>query len=818
MPPYLELASPCELQVLDFDRSASVVPEGAPAGPMATQASPPTRIRFDSFEVDTASGELRKGGIRLRLQPQPFRVLLLLIEASGQVVTREEIRDCLWKNSTFVDFEHGINFSINQIRGALSDNAEHPRYVETLPRRGYRFLATVERTHLPIQNSAQEILTPKIAALQCKTQPVEATVVRRRWTVIAAAVLAAALAGTYFYHFLSRRQRVLPGQGAIVLADFANTTGDPAFDGTLRRALTMQLKQSPFLSVLSEARIRQTLPLMGQSADAPLTRQVARELCMRTGSTALIEGSIASLGTHYVVSLNVINCRSGDSLAEEQVEAVRKEDVLKALGDAATRLRRKLGESLSTVAKFDTPLEVTTPSLEALQAHDLGIRTLDQGNYADAVPLFQRAIRLDPNFVAAYNGLSAAYSNLGENTLAAEYTKRAYEMSGRLSEPEKLSAEAAYYSFVTGDLEKERETLELWARIYPRDPVPPFGLVNVYENLGQYEKALDGAREAVRLDPSDPLSYAFLTDSYLMLNRLGEARNTIQQAQKIGADSALHGELYLLAFLKGDTAGMSRQLVWAAGKPGIEDLFLGQEADTSAYYGRLVDARGFSQRAVASAEQADLKETSGDHAADIALIEALMGNQVEARKQANLALKHSTGRDVQYGAALALALTNDSTKASSLTDDLAKRFPDDTLVQFNYLPTLRAQFALNRKSPMQALDALQAAVPYDLAIPPTEGNLELNLYPVYVRGSAYLAAHRGAEAAAEFNKILDQRGAVSNEPIGALAHLGLGRAYAVDGEIVRSRAAYQELFSLWKNADPGISRLVDAKAEYARLK
>ena len=796
---------------------------------MATQASPPPRIRFDSFELDATSGELRKSGIRLRLQPQPFRVLILLIEASGQVVTREEIRECLWQNSTFVDFEHGINFSINQIRGALSDNAEHPRYVETLPRRGYRFIGTVERTQLPIEDNAPEFLSPvilspevlasEIPALSYKAKPAEATVFWHRWTVIASfAVLAGAIAGTCFFYFFTRRQHVLAGQGAIVLADFANTTGDPAFDGTLRRALTMQLKQSPFLSVLSDERIRRTLPLMGKAADAPVTSRVAQGLCMRTGSTAVVAGSIASLGGHYVVGLDVVNCHSGDSLDEEQIEAARKEDVLKALGDAATRLRGKLGESLNSVERFDSPSELTTASLEALQAHDLGCRALDQGNYVDAIPLFQRAIQLDPKFVAAYNSLAAAYSDLGENGLAAENAQKAYDLRESLSEREKLSAEASYHNFVTGDLEKQRQAFELLARVYPRDSGPPFALGNLYVTLGQHEKALEGARDALRLEPSSPLNHAFLADTYLNLNRRGDARNTIKEGQRDGFAEAMHGESYVLAFLESDAADRARQVAWAAGKPGVEDVYLGLEADTSAYYGMLADARAFSRRAVASAERAELKETKAGHEADIALIEALVGNKVKAREQANLALGDSKDRDVQYGAGLSLAFTRDNTRAQSLADDLARRFPRDTLVQFTYLPVLRAQLALNRKSARHAIDALEVTAPYDLAIPSAMGTLLLSLYPAYIRGNAYLAAHRGSEAAAEFRKILDQPGLVLNEPIGALAHLGLGRAYAANGDIARSRAAYQDFFALWKDADPGIPGLVAAKAEYSRLK
>jgi eukaryotic-like serine/threonine-protein kinase len=802
---------------------------------MASPASPPTKIRFDSFELDPATGELHKGGIRLRLQPQPFRVLLLLIERSGKVVTREEIQRCLWADSTFVDFEHGINFSINQIRGALSDNAETPHYVQTLPRRGYRFIGAIEQSVQSVESVPDHSNDPSsrpmpaiVPDIPAPSPPREAKPLTRkmawhRWPIIISlALLAIAIAGTYLVHFFSRRQHVLTSHDTIVLADFTNTTGDPAFDGTLRRWLAVQLRQSPFLSVLTDERIQQTLPLMGKPADTRLTPQVARDICMRTGSAAFVDGSIALLGGHYAVSLDAMNCRSGDSLAGEEVEVARKEDVLKALGAATTRLRTKLGESLSTVEKFSTPSQVTTPSLEALQVYDLGCENMGAGRLPDAIPLFQRAIWLDPQFVSAYGHLSDAYANLGEGGLAAQYIQKAYELRGSLSEPEKLDVETSYYSYVTGDLEKLRQTLDLWAQLYPRDATPPLTLAWVYDYLGQYDKGLEEARESLRLDPSHALNYNSLAYSYVILNRLEEARETIHQGEKValfGHDSPpLHFDLYQLAFLENNAAARSQQVVWGAGKTGVEDVLLGQEADTAAYHGRLADALGFSRRAVASAERAQLKETSGNHAADIALIEALLGNKVEAREEANLALRHSTGRDLQYGAALALALTNDSTKAQSLVDDLARRFPADTIVQFNYLPALRAQIALNRKNPTDAIDALQVAVPYDLAIPPTAGALQLSLYPVYVRGNAYLAARRGTEAAAEFKKILDHRGVVSNELIGALAHLGLARAYAANGDIARSRAAYQDFFALWKDADPGIPRLVEARAEYSKLK
>jgi tetratricopeptide (TPR) repeat protein len=630
---------------------------------------------------------------------------------------------------------------------------------------------------------------------------------------IAVVVLAA---GGYFYF---HRTPKLTDKDTIVLADFTNTAGDPVFDGALRQGLTVQLEQSPFLSLLSDRRIQQTLRLMGQPADARLTPEIARELCQRTESAVVLDGSIASLGSQYVLGLKAGNCRTGDALAEEQVTADGKERVLKALGEAAEKLRGKLGESLTTVQKFDTPVEqASTPSLEALQAYSLGWKTrVGKGDDAAAVPLLQRAIRLDPNFAMAYAALGASYYNLGETSLGAENTKKAYELRERVSEREKFYIESHYYSIVTGDLEKARRAYELWAQTYPRDWVPPDNLGGIYRILGQYDKRLAENRETLRLDASG-VSYAYLVYPYLNLNRLDEARAIAEEAQAKKLDSPLlRGALYLLAFLQNDAAGMAQQLAWSAGKPGIEEVLLSYEADTVAYSGRLGKAREFSRRAVASAERAEEKETAAGYEAEAALREALFGNATEARQRAASALALSAGRDVQYGAALALALAGDASRAQALADDLGKHFPEDTVVQFNYLPTLHAQLALRRNDSSKAITDLQSASPYELGSPISGGAFSPALYPVYVRGEAYLAEHQGSEAAAEFQKILDQRGVVLNEPIGALAHLGLARAYVTQGDSSKARAAYQDFFTLWKDADAGIPVLQQAKAEYAKL-
>src|SRR6266403_6057853 len=462
-----------------------------------------------------------------------------------------------------------------------------------------------------------------------------------RWKVLVptlVAVLSALAARGYFYFHHTPK---LTDKDTIVLADFTNKTGDSVFDDTLRQGLQVQLEQSPFLSLISEDRIRQTLRQMGQPPDARLTPPIGREICQRTESAGVLNGSIASLGSQYVLGIQAVNCRTGDSLAEEQATAEGKEQVLKAVGEAAAKLRNKLGESLSSVQKLDTPIEqATTPSLEALQAYSLGRKTLvGKGDWAAAVPLFQQAIRLDPNFAMAYASIGVDYSNLGETSLASENTKKAYELRERTSEREKFYIESHYYHYVTGDLEKARQTYELWAQTYPRDLVPPNNLGVIYENLGEYDKALAESREALRLAPESGASYANLVAPYLYLNRLQEARATADEAQAKNLDSPpLRFKLYVLAFLKNDAAGMAQQVAWSAGKPGVEDAQLGGEADTTAFYGQLRNARGFSDRAVASAERAEEKEAAAGHEAGTALREALFGDAAEARQRAAAAL------------------------------------------------------------------------------------------------------------------------------------------------------------------------------------
>ena len=643
---------------------------------------------------------------------------------------------------------------------------------------------------------------------------------RSHWPVVTGATILVfgLVAGGWF--FFSHKTHALTDKDTIVLADFTNTTGDTVFDGALRQGLSVQLEQSPFLSIISDQQIQQTLQMMGRKPDAKLTPEIGRELCQRTGSAAVLDGSIALIGTQYLLTLKAVNCASGESLASTEAQAGDKNHVLDALGKVATDMRAKLGESLSTVQRFDTPLEqATTPSLEALQVYSLGWKTLaEKADSAAAVPLYQRTIRLDRNFAMAYALLGESYSNLGETSLAAESLRKAYELRERVSEREKLYIESDYYLLVNGDLEKARQAFELFAQTYPRDGNPPTMLGIIYTSLGQYDKVLAEMREALRLDAGG-INYTNLASSYLYLNRLEEARATAEEAQAKKLDSpSLRFVLYQLAFLQNDAAGMEQQVTWSGGKPGVEDVLQFFAADTAAYSGRLRKARDLSRRAVASAERTEEKETAAGYEAEAALREALFGNADAARQNAAAAVALAPGsRDAEAQAALSYALAGDATHAQSLADDLAKRFPQDTVVQSVWLPTVRAQIEISRKNPARSIELLQAAAPYELGMLSWSA-INSCLYPVYVRAEAYLSAQQGQLAATEFQKILDHRGLLWNCATGALAHLGLARAYVLQGDTVKAKSAYQDFLALWKGADPDIPILVAAKSEYAKLK
>jgi tetratricopeptide (TPR) repeat protein len=700
-----------------------------------------------------------------------------------------------------VDFDNSLNTAINKLREALGDSADNPRFIETLPRRGYRFIAPVTGVDGTTRGTAAGVS----AAAPPRSRKIVVT--------LALVVLAAGIAGGLFWR--ARQARRLTEKDTIVLGDFANSTGDVVFDGTLREGLSVELQQSPFLSLVSEEGIHQTLRMMERPANTRLTPEIAREVCQRTSSAAALDGSIALIGTRYVLILKAVNCANGDLLASTEAQANDKTHVLDALGKAASEMRRRLGESLSTVQKYNTPLEqATTPSLEALQAYSLGGKS---GDFPTAIPFLQRAIQLDPDFADAYDQLGEAYQSIGETVRGAENIRKAFELRGRMTELDKLFIEGDYYRVVTRNLMNARRSYALGEQIYPRDPGFRSGLGVIYYALGQYESALKEHQEALRLFPYDSVAVRMVAYTYLLLDRVEDAAATAREAREKGLDVSLGPTVYAIAFVRNDASEMARQVAAAAGKTGEGDLLLALNADTAAYFGHLEKSRELSRRAVDSAELAEGKETAATYYAASALREALYGNADRAGQQDILAKGCASGRDVDYGLALAMAYAGKAGQTQTLADDLGKRFPEDTVVLFNYLPTLRAKLALLRSNPQQALEVLGVAAPYELGLPAIGFYNWPNLYPVYVRGEAYLAAHQGNEAAAEFQKILDHRGIVLNEPIGALAHLQLGRAYALKGDTAKSRAAYQDFLTLWKDADPDIPIFKQAKAEYAKL-
>jgi Flp pilus assembly protein TadD len=621
------------------------------------------------------------------------------------------------------------------------------------------------------------------------------------------------------WYWRAHKHTKLSDMDTILLADFTNTTGEPVFDDALKQGVAVQFEQSPFLNLVSPQRVQQALRLMGQSSEARVTPKIAQELCQRTEGTATVEGSIAALGSQYILALNAVNCHTGDILGREQITCEDKNHVLPALGTAVTSLRTKLGESLKTVQKYDTPLQqATTSSLEALQAYSLGFRTKDTKGDGAAVPFFERAIQLDPQFAMAYALLGTSYQNLGQRGRGAMMITKAHDLPERASEREKFYIDSYYFDLVIGDLDKARQVYEQWAQVYPREdkPVGNLGLLDGF--VGQYDRGLAQARKALLLHPESGLRYANLLQNYLRLNRLGDGKSIAREALSKNLDSPfLRVYMYQIAFLENEVSGMAQQVAWAADKPGVEDILLGAEAETVGYAGRQEKSREFTREAAGIAGSLGENETAAGYEANAALREALFGNAAEAHHHTEAALKlASTSRDVMFAAALALAISGESDRSLSLATQLAQTFPQDTIVKFIYLPTIAGQLALRRREPAKAVQELQSSGTFELG-QAGDATLMPALYPVYVRGMAFLMSRQGSEAAAEFQKILDHRGVVVNEPIGALAHLGLARACLIQGDGAKARAAYQEFLTLWKDADPEIPVMIAAKSEQAKL-
>jgi DNA-binding winged helix-turn-helix (wHTH) protein/tetratricopeptide (TPR) repeat protein len=779
-------------------------------------------VRFGAYEADLLEASLTRAGIRIRLQEQPFQILTLLLERPGQIVTREEIRQKLWSDDTFVEFDDALNTAVRKLRTALNDSADNPRFLETVPRRGYRFVAPVS---LPPElnvnlGPAESNIPDSASAPSPEVARSEARGPRRagwpRWTWIGMAVLAlAAIAGVYRYRSRSRFQ--ITSKDTVVLADFVNTTGEAVFDDALRQALEIGLRQSPFVQALSDRKVAVILKQMGRSPEARMAGRTAIEVCQRTGSKVTVQGSIASLGTTYLIGLGAIRCDNGEPVANEQVEAKRKEDVVDALGRASALLRARLGESLPSIQKYNAPLEqATTPSLDALNAYGMALSTWDKKGDDASLPFFKKAIELDPNFAMAYGALATIYHNKGESALARENTAKAYDLRDRVTESEKLAIESRYFLYVPGDLEKASQVFEAWARNYPALATPLNQLGSTQANLGRYEQAADSLRAALNLDPTRSNTYANLAENLLELNRLQDAESVLAEADKRKFQTDFLLEVsYLKAFLQNDGAEMQRILVQSSDVPGAQGLVLSQQANTEAYHGHFEKADELSGVAASLMEHDGDNELAATCLAEAAVREAAVGNSARARSLIANAQKILRGEDVVILTALVAAQLGDHKQAETFIPEMNRQWPEDTFVQKYWLPVIRALMDIHDRQWSKAVSDLDPAAPFDFASPPSLS--VATIYPAYVRGYAYLGAGDGTRAALEFQKLVDHSGMVMNFPLARLARLGRARAYARNGDPVKARAAYLDFLQFWHEADPGSLVVKQARQEYREL-
>ena len=665
-----------------------------------------------------------------------------------------------------------------------------------------------------------------VQAAEVQSSPSRAVVPKKKQRpllAIAAVVLVAAVVGAGLYH-RSRRAKPLTDKDTVVIADFVNSTGDPVFDDSLKEALTIRLEQSRYLNVLSERRVSSTLKMMDRPRDTRLTHELAFEVCLRSKSKAVLQGSISKVGSHYFIGLKALNCQTGDTLASAEAEGASRDDVLRQLGEAGDELREKLGESILSVKRYNTPMdEVTTSSLEALKSYSLGRSMQAVRGDAESVPYHKRAIELDPNFARAYASLGMAQYNLRETTAAAENFRKAFELRDRVSQREGYYIEAAYYSFATGELEKANQVYKEWAEEYVSDVAPLVNLSLNYSTMGEFEKAADEARAATRVSPSSVTGYANLVVNELALNRIAEAKAAYEQAKQHGLDNQfLRESRYAIAFLENDEAEMKRQVHTATEIPGAKAGLLALQAETAAYYGRLREAREITRQGVSAARHDGADESAALWLASSAYREALFGNASESRQRTAEALALSPGKDVRTAAALTLAKVGDEGQAQKLAQQLNAEFPVDTIIQSYWLPTIRAELALHKGETQEAIKLLESAAPYELGMQNVS-----TMVPIYVRGIAYLQAGQGGEAAGQFRKILEHHALAQNAPIEPLARLGVARADAYqaknstgtdsDSARVRALGAYKDFLTLWKDADSDIPIYKQAKAEYAKL-
>jgi DNA-binding winged helix-turn-helix (wHTH) protein/tetratricopeptide (TPR) repeat protein len=780
--------------------------------------------RFGIFEVSAASRELSRHGRRIRLQDQPFELLLLLLEHPGEVVEREDLRKRLWPEDTFVDFGQSLSTAVTKLRQTLGDDANNPRFIETIPRRGYRFIAPVT---VPIAKpddapSDAPATSPPVFhdALQTGARKWPSGFAwHRKWTILASVILAVLLAVLAAVAWYERKAAfALAPKDTIVLADFENTTGESIFNDALRQALVVGLAQSPLIQVLSDRRSAVVFKQMGHSPEERITGLTAVELCKRVGGKVTVQGSISNLGTTYLVGLAAIRCDTGKPIAHEQVEAAQREQVINALGNATSKLRARLGESLPSIQKYNAPLEqATTSSLEALNAYGQALSTWDAKGDLASLPFFERAIQLDPNFAMAYGGLATVYSNLGKADLARENTIHAFNLRERVTETERTSIEARYYLYVTDEVDKAEQTYNAFAREFPDSAGSLNHLGTTDLRLGRDAQAADDFRKAMLLDPTRAATYGNLALALMRMNRIQEAQDVLANAEKRGLRTGYLLQIgYWLAFLNGNQGEMDRTVLMSSDFPGAKPTMLALSAETEAYRGRYEKALSLSRAAAELLQAAGDKESAARCLAQAAVREAEIGDAEKARGLIHQAGKLNNDKVIVASTALVSAEIDDRQSALALSGALDKQYPHGTFEQSFWLPVIRAEMRIRQGMEGKAVSDLSSAQPLDAAV--AEKYSLSPLLPAYVLGQAYLKAGDGNKAGDEFQKLIDQRGMVANSPFGALAWLGRARSYAKAGRIEEARKAYEQFFRLWKDADPRIPLLREAHSEAVRIK
>jgi eukaryotic-like serine/threonine-protein kinase len=776
----------------------------------------PDQLSFGDFTVHRRERSLRRDGIRLNLHGQSFDILILLLERAGEVVTREELQAKLWKANSYVDRENGLNAAVKKLRQTLGDSAEAPRYIETLPRVGYQLLVPVVAgvpPH-PAVPSASAVPTEPLAPAESSkpetlTHPVVAMERKHwRWIYAAAAALGFGILGAVWIH-KTHLAAPLSDADLVLVADFVNTTGDPVFEGTLKRAVLVQLGQSPHFNILNEYNLRETLRLMDRTLNDKLLPPLDLQVCQRAGAKAAIAGSIVALGNQYILTLDAKNCLTGDVVAHQEGRAPGRDQVLSTLGTLIPALRRKLGESLATIEKFNTPiLEATTPSLSALKAYTVGDDMRFRDKEEESVTFYRMAVELDPNFAIAYARLGAIYRNLQQSELSRQHMKKAFDLRNHVSEKEKFYIAAHYYSDFTQEVDKSIQTYELWTQTYPRDWIAYNNLADVASRSGLIDQALLAAQQTLRLNPNIWFAYGVLSNAYLRASRFAEAKAICDRAaleNHVGA--TVKNTALRLAYVEHDPAAAEKIIASAKGKAN-ESLLLSLASLGTSGWGKTREARVLSQRAENLSLQRDNQEEASNTAYDESLFEAEVGNTAEAKLSVEQAMRWNGDPASRGFAALTLARIGEADRAASLVQEADVR-PLDTVHNAVVLASARAAIQLDRNNPKQALAELKAALPYDLA--------ELSSGETfYLRGLAFLQAGSATEAQEQFQKLIDNHGSAVTV-YWPLAHLGLARAYAAGGETEKALESYRSFFALWKDADPDLRILRDAQTEYQRL-